>query len=100
MIFLLEMFGAINFCNCDQEPLGGEIEVESGAPGLIHRGGSGQDEVLKMLTFGSSHVDTESKLKEDIYIYIYNIQIQSQCQIFFWSSSYQQQAQFTMLSGC
>ena len=66
VIFLLEMFGAINFCNCDQESLCGEIEVESGAPGLIHRGGSGQDGVLKMLTFGSSHVDTESKLKEDI----------------------------------
>ena len=60
------MLGAINFCNCDQESLGGEIEVESGARGLMHRGGSGQDGVLKMLTFGSSHVDTESKLKEDI----------------------------------
>ena len=66
MIFLLEMFGAINFSNRDQEPLGGEIEVESGAPGLIHRGRSGQDGVLKMLTFGSSHVDTESKLMQDI----------------------------------
>ena len=55
MFFYLKCLGQV-FCNCDplldpfQEPLGGEIEVESGAP-TFREGITGKTLVLNMLEF-------------------------------------------------